>query len=207
MDDPTKISEKQQKKVKQFCKEYFDKAVVKHRAHAKKKAERHSKEPERKPDDTPNVESDEAVDVKMSDDDEDRREDKSMVMEVGEPGGSLKRKRDEASKENGGSIGSPSKRQRSSSPPPPPPPMTPGDGGEGRIGLEDNSPDMKYEEDELVDSMHALETPPPPPPPPEDDKMPIKTEECDILPSNSMTKREHSPELKEDIPPIVEGKA
>ena len=37
VEDPTQISEKQQKKVKNFCKEYFDKAVVKQREREKKK--------------------------------------------------------------------------------------------------------------------------------------------------------------------------
>lgn len=200
MDDPTKISEKQQKKVKQFCKEYFDKAVIKHRAHAKKNTERHSKEPDVKLEDGPNVDSDEAVDVKMSDDEEDGCEDKSTVMEVGEPGGSLKRKRDEADKENGESTAAPLKRQRSFSPPPPPPPMTPGDGEEGEQGMEDNSPGIKPEDDELVDSKRPLETPPPPPPPPEDDQIQMETEGGEALPPK------HSPGLKENIQPKVEGK-
>lgn len=42
--DPTKISDKQIKQVKKYCKEYFDKAVSKHRAYDQKKQERKSKE-------------------------------------------------------------------------------------------------------------------------------------------------------------------
>lgn len=194
--DPTKINDKQQKKVKQFCKEYFDKAVDKHRSHAKKKADRPSKEPESKLEDTPNVESDEAVDVKMSDDEEDKPE--SMAMETDEPGDSLKRKRGETIKENGESMGSPVKRPRSSTPPPPPPPMTPGDREEGKQGPEGGACDIKQEHDDLADVKQDTETPPPPPPPPEDDsKPPIKTEDGESLPSNAVAKEEHSSELEE----------
>jgi hypothetical protein len=44
VEDPTKISEKQQKKVKKYCKEFFDKAVIKHRAHEQKKGDKNSQE-------------------------------------------------------------------------------------------------------------------------------------------------------------------
>lgn len=40
VDDPTTISEKQEKKVKKHVKDFFDKAVVKHREHEKKKTAR-----------------------------------------------------------------------------------------------------------------------------------------------------------------------
>lgn len=189
VDDPTKISDKQQKKVKQFCKEYFDKAVAKHRAHTKKKEDRHSKEPDSKLGDTPNVDSDEAVDVKMSDDEED----KSAVMDIdGSGGGSLKRKRGETVKENGDGFGSPVKRARSTTPPPPPPPMTPGEGGEGEMKLES---DIKREDDDFTDSKHPMETPPSPPPPPPapesgDDKIQIKMEDSATPLSGEMSKEE-----------------
>jgi histone-lysine N-methyltransferase SETD2 len=39
VEDIFHISEKQQQKIKKYCKEYFEKAVEKHKAHAKKKAE------------------------------------------------------------------------------------------------------------------------------------------------------------------------
>lgn len=42
VDDPTLISEKQEKKVKKYVKDFFDKAVLKYNAHEKKKAERPS---------------------------------------------------------------------------------------------------------------------------------------------------------------------
>lgn len=147
--DPTKVSEKQIKQVKKFCKEYFEKAVVKHQAYEKKKAEhkrKHSKPPDSSSKEQaippPTEKADESDaddddDVNLSDNDEpiqddvqcsSPREDESMT-----PGGSLKRKRDidESVEENddtnldGSSL---SKRQRSESPPvppPPPPPMSP----------------------------------------------------------------------------------
>lgn len=40
VDDPTAISEKQEKKVKKYVKDFFDKAVIKHREHEKRKTER-----------------------------------------------------------------------------------------------------------------------------------------------------------------------
>ena len=46
VEDPTKISSRQEKQVKKHVKEYFDKAVAKKREHEKKKAERVSKEGE-----------------------------------------------------------------------------------------------------------------------------------------------------------------
>lgn len=151
--------------------------MTKHRAHEKKKAEKEAKKPESKLEDTPNVESDEAVDVKMTEDDEAKAEESGSS--------SLKRKIDEVSKENGSIDASPSKRPRSTTPPPPPPPpMTPGDKEQKQspadIKHEDESPDCKQVTDnKLADSKPILETSPPPAPPvshSEDDTTPIKTE-------------------------------
>ena len=193
VDDPTKITEKQQKKVKQFCKEYFDKAVIKHRAHEKKKAEKQAKGLESKPEDTPNALSDEALDVKMSDD-EDNADDKSAILEAEDSGSSLKRKRAD-SKENGAlaEMASPSKRPKSSTPtPPPPPPMTPGDGfGDELKQDERDTPGVKreYENDGLAD----MTTPPPPPPPPAAD------EPAENHSSELPNKGKHDTEAKEGI--------
>ncbi|KAL5362728.1 hypothetical protein BJX96DRAFT_154475 [Aspergillus floccosus] len=144
--DPTRIDEKQQKKVKKFCKEFFDKAVQKHRAHEQRLAERHAKEGDPKAAaSTPQAPSeDDALDVKMSDDE-------------GEAQGALKRKRDEEEQAERGDETS--KRPRSSTPPPPPPPpMSPGD-------LEDARPSQSGDDFTPTDKQ-MLETPPPPPPPP-----------------------------------------
>lgn len=144
--DPTAISDKQQKKVKNYCKEYFEKAVVKHREHEKKKAGKDGKEIG----DTANGESDEGVDVKMSDD-EGGKDTFGDGEETETPGSSLKRKRDDDFKgEDGKRSPSPSKRQRSSTPPPPPPPpMSPGQA--------ESTPTDKQ-------AMQYAPTPPSPPP-------------------------------------------
>lgn len=151
MEDPTKISEKQEKKVKAYCKDFFDKAVAKRRAHEKKKAgkKQHDKRPKEggtpagSPpsalDASPNLkkesDSEDDGDVKMS---EDEDEDENISKESppispgrGETNGdSLKRKREL----NGGTDGediegsiTPIKKLKSQSPPPPPPPPPPAD--------------------------------------------------------------------------------
>ena len=43
VEDPTKISEKHQQKVKKYCKDFFDKAAYKHSKHEKEKAARRAK--------------------------------------------------------------------------------------------------------------------------------------------------------------------
>lgn len=174
VDDPTNIDDKQQKKVKKYCKEYFDKAVIKYRAHEKKKktTDRQGKgadDPQADEDAAVNGESeDEGVDVKMSDDEGDNPEENIKdtpgdTEEAIELGGSLKRKRDEhhAEDENGSGSLSPSKRQRSSTPPPPPPPpiMSP-DANEEQDGEE---PDEMIQ---VGDNLTTKGTIPPPPPPP-----------------------------------------
>ena len=177
VDDPTNIDDKQQKKVKKYCKEYFDKAVIKYRVHEKKKKTtdqqgRGADDPKANEDAAVNGESeDEGVDVKMSDDEGDKPEEDSKdtpggTEEAIELGGSLKRKRDEFKAEddgNGSGSLSPSKRQRSSTPPPPPPPppiMSP----------DANEEQDEEEPDEMIQVGDNLTTkgtiPPPPPPPP-----------------------------------------
>ena len=44
MEDPTKISSRQEKQVKKYVQDYFEKAVAKKKEHDKKKAERKAKE-------------------------------------------------------------------------------------------------------------------------------------------------------------------
>ncbi|KAL2361160.1 histone methyltransferase set2 [Blastomyces dermatitidis] len=155
--DPTKVSDKQVRQIKKYCKEYFDKAVVKQRAYEKKKAERKAMEAAKtsgdgskdeaekpglsQPQESQNIkkedESEVEDDINMSDDDIDRVEDKkSSPMSV--DGNSLKRKRDldgnlDVYADTRGP--SPCKRTKSATPPPPPPPpgdagMTPGDDGD-----------------------------------------------------------------------------
>ncbi|PWY85701.1 hypothetical protein BO94DRAFT_467388 [Aspergillus sclerotioniger CBS 115572] len=164
--DPTKIDDKQQKKVKKFCKEFFDKAVAKHRAYEQRKTERQSKGADLKPD----VE-DEALDVKMSDDEDDRapaQAQETPTTMTDELQGNLKRKREEPSTGDGSTTEyttpSSSKRQRSSTPPPPPPPpMSPGN----ELAQSGDDSNMKSDTDEPTPADKPLfDSPPPPPPPP-----------------------------------------
>ena len=146
VDDPTKISPRQEKQVKKFVKEYFEKAVAKKREHEKKKAERTSKEGDSAASSTPAViagvkekekgESDGDQDMAMSDEDEDEKpklapatpvtpSDQLMQAER------LKRKRannEDADMKLEDDEATPSKRLKSESPPPPPPPPPPADG-------------------------------------------------------------------------------
>lgn len=144
VEDPTKISSRQEKHVKRYVKEYFDKAVAKKREHEKKKAERRSKEGESAVSPTPAIvaevkkeeeESDGDQDMAMSDDEDEKPKLKSATPVTPSDhllqAEGLKRKR--VNDEDPDSIkledneATPSKRLKSESPPPPPPPP-PADG-------------------------------------------------------------------------------
>lgn len=145
VEDPTKISSRQEKQVKKHVKEYFDKAVAKKREHEKKKAERVSKEGDSAALSTPAMvadvkeegESDGDQDMAMSDDDEDEKPKLESTTPV-TPSDQLlqaeglkrKRAKDEGpdSMKVEDSEATPSKRHKSESPPPPPPPPPPADG-------------------------------------------------------------------------------
>lgn len=136
MEDPTKISSRQEKQVKKFVQEYFEKVVSKKREHEQKKAERKAKDVEsrapaasassgiKKEDD-----SDGDQDMALSDDEDEqvKQEDKTPVTPLNELAitEGLKRKRDmgddldSIKKEE---SATPNKRLRSETPPPPPPP-------------------------------------------------------------------------------------
>ncbi|PWY70188.1 SET and WW domain protein [Aspergillus heteromorphus CBS 117.55] len=168
--DPTKIDDKQQKKVKRFCKEFFDKAVIKHRAYEQRKTERQSKEADSRPDDgAADRMEDVGLDVRMSDDEED---DKAVAQdeETDELQGNLKRKRerDDAPGTGDGSTTdyttpTSSKRQRSSTPPPPPPPpMSPG----GHDEPDDLDEARQPQSGDDINMKSETDSPPPPPPPP-----------------------------------------
>ncbi|OJD12305.1 histone-lysine N-methyltransferase, H3 lysine-36 specific [Emergomyces pasteurianus Ep9510] len=188
VDDPTKVSDKQIKQIKKYCKEYFDKAVVKHRAYEKKKAEKKARDAANPAEGGRNEEgektglsqslqgqdvkgedeSDANEDIKMSDDEMDKMEHKkSSPMSIEE--NNLKRKRN-----TDGSLDldvdtrglSPCKKTKSATPPPPPPLM---DAAEEKLKrkrdeLED---DDGYNSDcSSPDKRQRSESPPPPPPPP-----------------------------------------
>ncbi|PYI22165.1 hypothetical protein BO99DRAFT_354298 [Aspergillus violaceofuscus CBS 115571] len=175
VEDPTKIDEKQQRKVKNFCKEFFDKAVVKHRAHEKRRAERQSMEAHMRPAvATAAGPAEDDPDVRMSDDEDDHdgpaQEGDTNMLSAGEMQGIFKRKREEDMATGDGSATdfttpSSSKRQRSSTPPPPPPPpMSPGN------DMEDDQDEYKQQtlsgDDANMKGESAEPTPPPAPPPP-----------------------------------------
>ncbi|KAJ0423418.1 hypothetical protein BJY00DRAFT_299641 [Aspergillus carlsbadensis] len=164
--DPTKIDEKQQKKVKSFCKEFFDKAVAKHQAHEQRKVEKLAKGG-----------GDETPGVKISDDE--------GSTEKGGTGG-LKRKRDELSVGDGNTPddstpNSLTKRQRSFSPlPPPPPAISPEENGDDDASLRsDPEGDGEGEADEVVLVGNPTPPPPPPPPPQDDTELPDADADAD----------------------------
>ncbi|KAB8232136.1 SET and WW domain protein [Aspergillus alliaceus] len=172
VEDPTKISEKQQKKVKKYCKEFFDKAVAKHRAHEQRKTDKQAKGMDSKTE-TPQAPSDdeeeEALDVKMSDDEGDKVDENGTRLIAEELRGGVKRKREDgtAGDSNMGEYIS-SKRPRSSTPPPPPPPppMSPGDDPQNV----DNAKRIQSDEIDDKSENNEFTPPPPPPPPPPDDE-------------------------------------
>ncbi|WEW56474.1 histone methyltransferase set2 [Emydomyces testavorans] len=194
VDDPTKISDKQVKQVKKYCKEYFEKAVAKHRAYEEKKAERKTKEtsktatsrsiektekaPAQRPSryGGPSEPNDEDSDVQLSDAEiDDATEGRDPAYRD-----ALKRKRAvdrDLENDNEDGTASPAKRQRSTSPliiPPPPPPMSPSnlmfDDAFGESLKHKQTEDLDDEgygdTDPSPGKWQRSETPPPPPPPP-----------------------------------------
>ncbi|QSZ30627.1 hypothetical protein DSL72_000185 [Monilinia vaccinii-corymbosi] len=153
VEDPTKISGKQEKKVKKYVRDYFDKAVEKKKAMDKKRAERRKREGQTKPDEneTNGKESREDNTTTLNSS-PDAVDDEDVEVDVPSPTASpsgqlelefLKRKRD-----NDEDKESPSENKRvkedsaegeslvdSSTPPPPPPP--PPAGGMPMPGSED----------------------------------------------------------------------
>src|SRR5882757_9582421 len=92
--DPTKIDEKQQRKVKDFCKQFFEKAYQKHKKHEIEKAAREkgkkpqgdgeiAPSPAESPSRSPVAEEDE--DVKMSEDEDENLEATPSAQSPSEP--------------------------------------------------------------------------------------------------------------------------
>jgi histone-lysine N-methyltransferase SETD2 len=173
VEDPTKISEKQQKKVKAFCKEFFDKAVAKHRAYEQRKAEKQAKGGDSKAEEMTNGHNTiEDVDVKLSDGEAEKVEENDTFMDS-DPQGFLKRKREDEVDASEGTAEEAMKRQKSSTPIPPPPPPPPPLGDDEQTTPNDTG--EYYFQTENGDSMlHSPETAPTPPPPP-----PLSTEHSD----------------------------
>lgn len=178
VEDPTKISSRQEKQVKKYVKEYFDKAVAKKREHEKKKAERRSKEGVSGTPTTPAIvagvkkeeeESDGDQDMAMSDDDEDVKPKLESATPVTPSdqllhAEGLKRKR--VNDEDPDSIkledheSTPSKRLKSESPPPPPPPPPPADGTPPSLmdfsnGRMDHVNQHSYESNRLLGELES----------------------------------------------------
>lgn len=177
--DPTKIDEKQQKKVKIFCKDYFEKAAQKHKKHeaekqsrsTKKDAHRTSKISSAKetPSQSPNQAeeipskleaSDDEEDIKMSDNElepDDRASGSPSIHN-----GTLKRKRLETDisgikdEDDFDILQSPAKKLNFDSeatsphPPPPPPPAPPAE-----TPSDTGTPIQELAEDEMETDLHA----------------------------------------------------
>lgn len=145
VEDPTKISSRQEKQVKKYVKDYFDKAVAKKKEHDKKRAERKSNggPPMGTPTPTfgPGVKKEEVEsdgDMAISDDDDDDTEKPKLNLDSATPAtpidtilqtDGLKRKRensnDQESINHKGGETTLNKRLKSQTPPPPPPPPPP----------------------------------------------------------------------------------
>jgi SRI (Set2 Rpb1 interacting) domain len=158
VEDPTKIDEKHETKVKRYCKEFFDKAAHKHRKLEKEKAARKQKpesskangatvtantSPVRNLDASPDSKKEghsDDEDVRMSEDENETPT--PPTPSAGINGDGLKRKRDEDDEEqveaDSDVSKSPAKRMKSESPLPPPPPPPP---SEPAV----ESPSMPYE--------------------------------------------------------------
>lgn len=150
--------------MKKFCKEYFDKAVAKHRAYEQRKLEKHTQGPDSKSDGTPQAPSDDEAldDVKMSDDERDKVEEKETPASIEDLQGAQKRKRSESNSGEGGLAGdettlSSAKRPRSSTPPPPPPPPPPPDDSPRDEG--ETPADQSQSNGDYLPNMNDLERP------------------------------------------------
>ncbi|KAI0835573.1 hypothetical protein F5Y06DRAFT_121962 [Hypoxylon sp. FL0890] len=146
VDDPTSITEKQERKVKKYVKDFFDRAVEKYRAHERKKAERAGKGQ-----DAPHANH--GADSVMTPPVKDEEDNVMTDDETGSTPNSLDRKR----KREDDAVGSPSqtpsetpsmKRLKEdegdvpSPPPPPPPPL------DGEAAL-----DMVAEQDKVLEEQ------------------------------------------------------
>lgn len=136
--DPTKIDEKQQKKVKDYCKQFFDKAAHKHKKHEDEKTARTvskgtdvatpaAMSPSTDQNVSPNIKKDDSddEDVKMSD----HELENGHTPDTPSDPNALKRKRGNSSpvvKDEAEDLTkSPFKKLNTETPPPPPPPPAP----------------------------------------------------------------------------------
>jgi SRI (Set2 Rpb1 interacting) domain len=178
VEDPTKIDEKHETKVKKYCKEFFDKAAHKHRKLEKEKAARKLKPESSKangstvtahtppirnldasPDSKKEGHSDDE-DVKLSEDEDETPTPPTPSARINSDGPKRKREEDDGERMNVESemSQSPSKRIKSESPLPPPPPPPPSDpvvgspslryGDASAAGINGDGPKRKRDEDD-----------------------------------------------------------
>lgn len=195
MEDPTKISSRQEKQVKKYVHDYFEKAVVKKKEHDRKKLERKAREVEMggplASTTATNLEkeeedkSDGEHDVAMSDDEDTKLKRESATpitpLDTQSTSERLKRKREEDDPDDmKRDDATPSKRLRSETPPPPPPPppangiplepLTPSndfiENGVSQMGTPDQYQTLPDDGDYLVDQSPLDGHKDPPPPPP-----------------------------------------
>lgn len=169
MENPTHISSRQEKQVRKYAKEYFDKAVAKKKEHDRKKAERKAKEggstesPTDPKAETPvkkEGESDNEDMMVMSEDEDAKLEPKSETpftpLEQVVNGDGLKRKREADDDFNGikseHDDATPNKRPRSITPPAPPPPPPPMEAMPEDNAMVDDS--VIYEEESSYDCSY-----------------------------------------------------
>lgn len=212
VENPTKISEKQEKQVKKFVKEFLDKAAAKSQMRQPSKTEKDAKSDTKEAapatihGDIKMVKKEEEddgdVSMKMQDDEDIKDELKSASpitpVDQIQNGEGLKRKRKDEANENGVEIeegATPSKRVRSITPPTPPPPPPP-------------ASDM-LEDQSLVDELDASEAEsspqsmggdmsipnPPPPPPPLTPSMDEKLQNRETFTRNGVMSLSFDPEM------------
>lgn len=149
VEDPTKISEKQEKKVKKYVREFFERAVEKKKAIDKRKAENKARlEAKTKAEGSV---GDEKAEKEVEDGDSPELEDAEPEVEgdieepdmVSAPG----------SPNLGADDGSDLKRKRDQN-------------DESSPGYEVESPNKRLKEEDSLDASAAPSPPPPPPPPP-----------------------------------------
>ena len=174
VDDPTQISSKQEKQVKKYVKEFFDKVVAKRKAHEERKAEKKalaegSAEVKSESSGGIDVKKEEKSDMEdgmqTSDDDGADIKKKPKSVTPTTPfdqlmnGDGLKRKRESEEGEDRFKLddeeATPSKRARSDSPPtPPPPPPPPAEDMLGDPIMMDDS--TSYDEEQLHNTSDVI---------------------------------------------------
>lgn len=159
VDDPTSISDKQEKKVKKYVKEFFDKAVQKYTAHERKKADR-------------TVQSGNAASMDLDSSFDASAQDAEVVLTEDEDAAptpaSSERKRKREEDDAGSATATPSeipiiKRLKEdegglASPPPPPPPPPEGDApidAEVAQGQDDAQDSVDFAERERLREQEA----------------------------------------------------